>query len=73
MLYQEGVEACGLDVPLACRVSHEELEAFLAREVRRYYDYAGPGIVVEMPGAGLCRVGGSQPRDVRDPGLSNPA
>ncbi len=38
MLYQEGVEELGLDVPLACRVSHKQLEAFLAREVRRYYE-----------------------------------
>ena len=38
VLYQEGVEELGLDLPLACRVSHAELEAFLAREVRRYYD-----------------------------------
>lgn len=38
VLYQEGVEALGLDVPLACRVAHKELEAFLAREVRRYYE-----------------------------------
>jgi len=38
VLYQEGVEACGLDLPLALRVSHAELEAFLAREVRRYYE-----------------------------------
>ncbi|MFN7976377.1 MAG: integrator complex subunit 1 [Acidobacteriota bacterium] len=38
VLYQEGVEACGLDAPLACWVRHDVLEGFLAREVRRYYD-----------------------------------